>query len=51
MLGHVTLIVALYEKRQLTGSIRWRNGCIRANDGFAFGVQKCFWIRRLDEEK
>ena len=51
MFGHVALVVALYEKRQLTGSIRWRDGGIRADNGFAFAVQECFWVRRLHEEK
>jgi hypothetical protein len=51
MLGHVALLVALYEKRQLTGSITRRNGGIRANNGSAFAVQECFWVRRLHKDK
>ena len=50
MLGHVALVIAFYEKRQLAGSIGWRNGGIRADDGFTFSVQQRF-IRRLHEEK
>ena len=50
MLGHVALVITFYEKRQLAGSIRWRNGGIWADEGFAFGVQQCF-VRRLHEEK
>ena len=47
MLGHVALFIALYEKCEFTGSIRRRNGGIWANDGFAFVIEECFWVRRL----
>lgn len=38
ILGHVALVIAFYEKRQLTGGVRWRNGGIWSDDGFAFSV-------------
>jgi hypothetical protein len=50
MLGHVALVIAFYEKRQLAGMIRWRNRGIWADDRFAFAVQQCF-VRSLHEEK
>ena len=50
MFGHVALVIAFYEKRQLAGMTRWRNGGIWADDGFAFAVQQCF-VGRLHEEK
>ena len=50
MLGHLALVIAFYEKCQLAGGIRRRNGGIWADDGFAFVVQKCL-VRRLHEEK
>ena len=38
VLGHLALLVALYEKRKLATNIRRRNRCIWADDGFSFVV-------------
>jgi len=49
MFRHVALVVALYEERELTRSVRWRYGSVRADDGFAFIVYDCSWVRRPHE--
>lgn len=50
MLGHVSVFIALDEEAEDTWCIRWRDRCVRTDDGLPLGILEGLWIGCLYEE-
>jgi hypothetical protein len=48
--GHGTLFIALDEQGQFTRGMRWRDGCVRANNRVALWILESVRVRGPDEE-